>query len=37
VGLKPAKGDVWEVYFGPLVVGDLHEQESGSIRMARYR
>jgi len=36
VGLKPARPEVWEVYFGPQLVGELHEKESGSIRMARY-
>ena len=36
VGLKPATRGVWEVYFGPELVGELHENESGSIRMARY-
>ncbi len=36
VGLKPMGGGRWEVYFGPELVGELHENESGSIRMARY-
>lgn len=36
VGLKPTGAGVWEVYFGPELVGELHEKESGSIRMARY-
>jgi putative transposase len=37
VGLKPIKRGVWEVYFGPLLVGELHEMETGRIRMAQYR
>jgi transposase InsO family protein len=36
VGLKPLDCGKWEVYFGPELVGELHENESGSIRMARY-
>lgn len=37
VGLKPKPGaGVWKVYFGPLLVGELHEKEPGSIRMAKY-
>jgi transposase InsO family protein len=36
VGLKPMRESVWEVYFGPILVGELHEKESGSIRMAKY-
>lgn len=36
VGLKPVGPDVWEVYFGPKLVGELHENESGRIRMAKY-
>lgn len=36
VGLKPVRAGVWEVYFGPELVGELHEKESGAIRMARY-
>lgn len=36
VGLKPVHAGVWEVYFGPQMVGELHENESGAIRMARY-
>ena len=36
VGLKPMKPGVWEVYFGPELVGELHENESGRIRMAKY-
>ena len=36
VGLKPGRAGVWEVYFGPELVGQLHEKETGSIRMAKY-
>ncbi len=36
VGLKPIRAGVWEVYFGPELVGELHENESGAIRMAKY-
>ena len=37
VGLKPrGQAGVWRVYFGPLLVGELHEKEVGSIRMAKY-
>jgi putative transposase len=36
VGLKPVRVGIWDVYFGPKLVGQLHENESGSIRMARY-
>lgn len=37
VGLKPIKHGIWEVYFGPRLVGELHETEAGRIRMAQYR
>jgi transposase InsO family protein len=37
VGLKPMSKGVWRVYFGPKLVGELHEQERGNIRTARYR
>ncbi len=37
VGLKPVRKGVWRVYFGPVLVGELWEQEKGSIRMAKYR
>jgi putative transposase len=37
VGLKPVRQGVWKVYFGPLLVGELHEVESGNIRTAKYR
>ena len=36
VGLKAAGLGVWRVYFGPQLVGELREKESGVIRMARY-
>jgi putative transposase len=36
VGLKPQRKDVWRVFFGPLLVGELHEQEIGKIRTAKY-
>jgi putative transposase len=37
VGLQPVRKDVWRVYFGPLLIGELHQKEKGSIRMAKYR
>lgn len=37
VGLKATRAGVWEVYYGPLLIGALHEGEAGSIRMAKYR
>jgi putative transposase len=37
VGLKRLKSGKWNVYFGPLLVGQLYESEHGSIRMATYR
>jgi putative transposase len=36
VGLKPVRAGVWEVYYGPELVGELHAKESGAIRMAKY-
>jgi putative transposase len=36
VGLKPVRPDRWRVYFGPVLVGELHEKERGSIRMATH-
>ena len=36
VGLKAIRFGVWRVYFGPMLVGELREKESGAIRMARY-
>ena len=37
VGLKPISSGKWNVYLGPLMIGQLLEEESGSIRMARYQ
>jgi putative transposase len=37
VGLKPMRKGVWRVYFGPVLVGELHETERGNIRTAKYR
>jgi|SRR5271154_5376761 len=37
VGLKPVKWGVWRVYFGPKLVGEMHEKEQGSIRTAKYQ
>lgn len=37
VGLRPLRKGVWHVYFGPILVGELHENERGNIRTARYR
>jgi transposase InsO family protein len=37
VGLKPIGTGKWNVYFGPLLIGQLHQEEPGSIRMAKYR
>jgi transposase InsO family protein len=36
VGLKPVRAGIWEVYYGPELVGELRENESGAIRMAKY-
>jgi putative transposase len=36
VGLKPIRPGSWEVYFREKLVGELRENESGRIRMARY-
>jgi transposase InsO family protein len=36
VGLKPSKNGNWRVYFGPILVGELREKETGSIRFVRY-
>jgi hypothetical protein len=36
VGLKLRKKGVWRVHFGPILVGELHENESGGIRPAKY-
>ncbi len=37
VGLKPEGTGRWRVYFGPRLIGELRENESGNIRLARYR
>jgi transposase InsO family protein len=37
VGLKALRPSVWRVYFGPLLVGELHQEEAGNIRTAHYR
>jgi putative transposase len=37
VGLKPTRPGVWQVYFGPLLVGELWESETTGIRAVRYR
>ncbi len=37
VGLKALRPRVWRVYFGPLLVGELHQEEVGNIRTAKYR
>jgi putative transposase len=37
VGLKLIRWGVWRVYFGPILVGELHEREWGNIRTAKYR
>jgi putative transposase len=37
VGLKPQGPNVWQVYFGPILIGELHESETGNIRTARYQ
>jgi len=36
VGLKPVRKGVWEVHYGAELVGELHQKEFGSIRMAKY-
>jgi putative transposase len=37
VGLKTMRGGKWRVFFGPIMVGELREKETGSIRLARHR
>ena len=37
VGLKMIRWGVWRVYFGPILVRELHERERGNIRTAKYR
>lgn len=36
VGMRPLRKGVWQVFFGPVLVGELHENERGGIRPARY-
>jgi putative transposase len=36
VGLKATSFGVWRVYFGPVLIGEMREKETGAIRMARY-
>jgi hypothetical protein len=35
--LEAVRAKVWRVYFGPLLVGELHEQDMGNIPTAKYR
>jgi len=37
VGLRRSRAGVWEVYFGPHLVGELWDQETGGIRAVCYR
>lgn len=37
VGLQPKRKGVWRVYYGPILIGELHEQERGVIRPAQYK
>jgi transposase InsO family protein len=37
IGLKPLRAGKWSIYFGLLLIGELYENECGSIRMATYR
>ena len=37
VGLKMVRGGVWELYYGPLLVGELWANENGAIRAAWHR
>jgi transposase InsO family protein len=37
IGLKPVGQKRWKVYFGPVVIGELRQSESGAIRAAKYR
>jgi hypothetical protein len=36
VGLKRSVGKTWKVHFGSILIGVMHPDESGSIRMAKY-
>ena len=37
VGLRPGRAGAWEVYFGPLLIGELRDDESAGIRAAWFR
>ena len=37
VGLKRVHPGKWEVYFGPLLAGELHDVDAGGIRAVIYR
>lgn len=37
VGLKPSRPGVWEVYYGPLLVGELWDCETSGIRASWYQ
>ena len=37
VGLKRMHPAKWQVYFGPLLAGELHDVDSGGIRAVVYR
>lgn len=37
VGLKPVRKGVWRVCFGPILIGEMHENEIGNLRTAQYR
>ena len=37
IGLKPIKPDVQAVYFGPLLIGHLHDHDTGAMRPAVYQ
>ena len=37
VGLKRLQPGKWEVYFGPCLVGELHDADAGGIRAVVYR
>jgi hypothetical protein len=37
VGLKRTRAGVWEVYFGPLLIGELWDCETSGIRAVWYR
>lgn len=37
VGLRCCRAGIWEVYFGPLLIGELSDSETGGIHAAWYR